>query len=368
MSISWSLPLALVLASADIAPPPTTADAALDQAPATDVEEPREVADEPVDPMFAAVMAALDDEARAALAELDEAAMSSLLDRAQRGEPLTPVEEKIASAIRKAAIDTFDAGLGYQRGDVTIRDGLAVLHLGDEFRYLGPADAERVLTEGWGNPPGSETLGMIVPADLSPIEPLRGWGVIITYSEEGHVSDDDADEIDYDELLSQLKEGTEAGNTSRTAQGYPAMHLVGWAEQPRYAREIHSLYWAQELEVDGAPEHSLNYAIRVLGRKGVLELNAVSGIGQLAAIRPEMEKVYALVEFNEGNRYIDFDPDIDDVATYGIAGLIAGKVATKVGLWAGLMKLLIAGKKLLIFLALGLVAGAKALFGRKKAE
>jgi uncharacterized membrane-anchored protein len=157
-----------------------------------------------------------------------------------------------------------------------------------------------------------------------------------------------------------------SATSARTAQGYPALHLRGWAEPPRYVPEIRSLYWAQELAADGAPEGSLNYAIRVLGRKGVLELNAVGAMSQLPQIKPAMERVYALVEFKQGNRYIDFDPDLDEVAAYGIGGLIAGKVALKAGLFAGLLKLLIAGKKLIFVLAIGLVAGIKGLLGRNK--
>lgn len=363
MSFAPIVSLALALASADIPP--------IEERPANEVAAADEAAapTEGAGPIVAAVLGDMDPEARAALEGMEPPAIDALIEKAQRGDPLSAQEQKIVDALAQVAMRTFDAGLSYQTGDITIGSDLAVLHLGEHFRYLNPSDASRVLTEAWGNPPGEPTLGMIIPADTSPMDPKRGWGVIITYSEEGHVDDDDAEDIDYDELLEQLQEGTEANNAARTAQGYPAMHLRGWAEPPRYAKDIHSLYWAQELAVDGAPENSLNYAIRVLGRKGVLELNAVSGISQLAAIKPEMEKVYALVEFKEGNRYIDFDPDIDQVAAYGIAGLIAGKVAMKAGLFAGLLKFLVAAKKLIVVLVIGAIAGIKGLLGmRKKKE
>lgn len=352
--------LALTLAAADV--PPVEARAA-EAAPA-EVEAAAPA--EGQNPIVEAVLGEMDPESRTALEAMDSSAIDALVDKAQRGDPLTETEQKIVDALAQVAMRTFDSSLSYQTGDITVGSDLAVLHLGDRFRYLGPSDAGRVLTEAWGNPPGEATLGMIIPADISPMDPKRGWGVIITYSEEGHVDDEDAEEIDYDELLTQLQEGTEANNAARTAQGYPAMHLRGWAEPPRYAREIHSLYWAQELAVDGGSENSLNYAIRVLGRKGVLELNAVSGMSQLAAVKPEMEKVYALVEFKEGNRYVDFDPDIDSVAAYGIAGLIAGKVAMKAGLFAGLLKILLAAKKLIIVLVIGAIAGIKGLLGMRK--
>src|SRR5690606_19552110 len=153
-----------------------------------------------------------------------------------------------------------------------------------------------------------------------------------------------------------------ADNEARAAQGFPAMHLIGWAEPPRYDRARHSLYWARELGGDQGGENSLNYAVRVLGRKGVLELNAVSGMSQLPEIRPEMEKIYGLVEFEEGHRYIDFDPDIDTVAAYGIGGLIAGKIAVK----AGLLVLLAKGWKLILLGLVGLGAGIRSLLGRRK--
>ena len=44
------------------------------------------------------------------------------------------------------------------------------------------------------------------------------------------------------------------------------------------------------------------------------------------------------VEFDDGNRYSDFNPDIDTVAAYGIGGLIAGKLAAKAGIFALLAK------------------------------
>lgn len=110
----------------------------------------------------------------------------------------------------------------------------------------------------------------------------------------------------------------------------------------------------------------MNYSIRALGRKGVLELNAVATMNQLAVIRREMPTVLGFVEFQEGNRYADFDPDVDEVAAYGLGALVAGKLAAKAGLFKGLIALLIASKKLVIAGVIALAAGARALFNRNK--
>lgn len=95
----------------------------------------------------------------------------------------------------------------------------------------------------------------------------------------------------------------------------------------------------------------------MLGRKGVLSLNAVGSMEQLDAIGPTMEHLLAVVEMQQGSRYEDFDPDLDEVAAYGIGGLVAGKLAMKAGIFAGLFKVLIAAKKGVILAIAAIGAG-----------
>lgn len=369
-------PLRLLLASSLLLLAPASAHAgkrARAEAPVADepveaaqAELPEEAGGVDTNPMLEAVAARLSAEPRALFEQLDEQGLGDIFERFDRGEDLTSSERAIVEAMQAQFLEEADAALRYQTGDIALRDGLATLHLGDEFRYLDPEQTENILVEAWGNPPGAQTLGMILPAAISPYDPEAGWGVVISYVEDGHVEDDDADDIDYDELLEEMKKDTESENPGRTAAGYPAMHLVGWAEPPHYQADAHRLYWAKELSAEGSPLNSLNYSIRVLGRKGVLELNAVAGMPQLSDVKPEMENLLSKVEFDAGNRYTDFDPDIDSVAAYGIGGLIAGKLLAKAGFFAVILKFLIAAKKLLIVGAIALAAGVKALLGWRK--
>ena len=71
-----------------------------------------------------------------------------------------------------------------------------------------------------------------------------GWAVILTYDDDGHIDDSDAEEIDYDDMLKDMKEGTE-DNNARARGGYQAVHLVGWAETPHYDAATKKLYWAR---------------------------------------------------------------------------------------------------------------------------
>ena len=271
------------------------------------------------------------------------------------------VEVDAAAFSNKVA--KFLASIEYRTGEVKVGDGLAVFRVPDAFRFIGPKDAEKVLRL-WGNPPGdTPPLGMLFPKGATPLTEDT-WAVVIEYEDSGYVKDDDADQIDYAALLRKMQEGTRAANKERTKQGYESIALVGWAAPPRYDQATHKMYWAKELEFGGQAEHTLNYNIRILGRRGVLVLNAVSGMTQLKDIEAATPGLLAMVDFQEGHRYVDFDPSKDKYAAYGLAALVAGGVAAKAGLLKGLIAAIIAAKKLIIvgFVALG--AFIKRFFGR----
>jgi uncharacterized membrane-anchored protein len=264
------------------------------------------------------------------------------------------------------SIPELDRMMHYQQGAIELKDGLATLNVPEGFRYVDPDQAEFILVKAWGNPPQEEkTLGMLFPTDVSPFQ-REGWGVIITFDEDGHVKDDDAEKIDYAKLLQQMQEGTAEESKERQKQGYDAIRLVGWGEPPHYDQATHKLYWAQELEFAGDPDHTVNYNIRVLGRRGVLILNAVAQMSELQTVKTSMAEVLSFVNFNEGHRYADFKPEADKVAAYGIGALVAGGLAAKAGLFKVLIAGLLATKKVIIAGAIAVGAWIKTRAGRKK--
>ena len=270
------------------------------------------------------------------------------------GQPPSPESQE-------AAIAQFESSLHYKTGTINLPDGFATFTLNDHFRFLEAEDAKRLLTQAWGNPPDAVggVLGMIVRADSSPLA-RDGWGVVVTYKKEGYVKDDDAASIDYDKLLKEMQEASEEENAERRKQGYPTAQIKGWAERPYYDAAAHKLYWAKEIRFSDGPESTLNYDIRVLGRHGVLSLNAVAAMGQLQQIKTDMQEVIAFTEFSAGNRYTEFNASTDKVAAYGLAALVAGGVAAKMGLFAKIGVLLLGLKKGLIFI----IAGAGALIAK----
>lgn len=222
--------------------------------------------------------------------------------------------------------------LDFQTGNVTIDNGRVALALTEDYYFLGPKDANHVLTEVWGNPNSPETLGMIFPASASPLHDT--WGLEISYEDIGYVSDEDAAGYDYNALLKEMRRDIKSENAWRKESGYPQIELVGWAEPPRYDQAARKLYWAKELKFEGDETNTLNYNIRALGREGVLVMNFIATMDQLPNVMDAAPDVLALANFTPGNTYADFNPSVDKVAAVGIGGLIAGKVLAKSGFLA----------------------------------
>lgn len=281
-----------------------------------------------------------------------------------------PAAQAIAiDAKLSAEAKAFLRGLKPVGGDVRIDAAKAVLHLGDRYYFLPAADARRVLTEAWGNPPeaASGVLGMVLEKGKSPLDDT--WGAVITYDDSGYVSDSDAASQDYDAVLQSMKEGEAEENTQRKAAGFPTLNLVGWAQPPSYDAKKHSLIWARELASGGSKINGLNYDVRLLGRSGVLSLNMVASMPMLAEVRAAANSFGQAVDFEAGARYADYNAATDKAAGYGLAGLVGGGAAVAVAKKAGLLAIFLKFWKLiLVGLAVGggaVLTFVRKLFGRK---
>ena len=275
----------------------------------------------------------------------------------------TEINMEFDEAAYQKVLDSINDSYSFQKGDISLGDDLATLHVPEGFKFLDAEQSQQVLTDLWGNPP-SETMGMLFPEGISILGEDFTYAIEITYSEEGYIDDDDAEDIDYDDLMTEMQESAVEENKERTKLGYPTADIVGWAAEPFYDQNAKKLHWAQEIKFEGTEVNTLNYNIRVLGRKGYLNLNAISDMDKLPMVQSNIDRVISSAEFNPGNRYSDFNPDFDEVAAYGIGGLIAGKVLAKVGFFAALLKFW----KVIAFGAVAAFGALrKRIFGSKKA-
>lgn len=234
-------------------------------------------------------------------------------------------------------IDAIENSLVYKTGEITLQSGNAKLNVPKGFRYLDAQQSQYVLTNLWGNPTDSSVLGLLVP-DNRGVLATNSWVFKISFDEIGYVKDDDAEDINYDDLLQEQQKEFEEINPEREKQGYQTIKFVGWASKPFYDKEKKVLHWAKELKFGTDSLNTLNYNLRILGKKGVFVLNAIASMSEMNEVKPTIENVLASVSFDKGNSYFDFNPDIDEVAAWTIGGLVAGKILAKVGLLALVLK------------------------------
>jgi uncharacterized membrane-anchored protein len=318
------------------------------------------------DEVMASALAAASPEDRALLAATPVSRIAELADRPSA--EYTAEDRRVADALDRSYAAHAMSEIPTSHGDVTVNGSLAVLHLGEDFDFIHSTGATQILVEHWGNPkPAVPPLGMIVPRGRNPLAP-DGWAVLVTYSDEGHVEDDDAEDIDYEELLEEMRSDDAERNAERRRLGLHELELVGWAATPHYDAEHHRLYWARELLVPASGAKVLNYDVRVLARSGVLSLNAVGSMDQLDEVGDTMGRLLGAVELQPGGRYQDFVPSLDRVAAYGIGGLIAGKLAMKAGILAGLLSFAIAAKKAIVLGAIACFAAIGSWLKRRRGD
>jgi uncharacterized membrane-anchored protein len=242
---------------------------------------------------------------------------------AAAAEAAAAAEEAAAFAAMR---EEFEKSINHRTGQIDIAKGAVSLNVPVGFYFLDTPDARKVLEDAWGNPPDRAIEGMIFKEGTSALDP-DNWGVVLTYDDSGYVSDEDAHKLNFDDLLRDMQEGQKELNPQLIKENYPPITIVGWATKPHYDATAHKVYWAKDLIFGSEPVHTLNYSARVLGRKGVLELNFVASMEQLQAVEAASTEVIAIPQFKEGFRYEDFDAKSDKKADYGIAGLIAGGAA-----------------------------------------
>jgi uncharacterized membrane-anchored protein len=241
--------------------------------------------------------------------------------------------------------------LSWQAGPTEVRlSDQATLRLPEGYRFL---DREQTLTvlRQMGNFPSGSELGLVTSTNK------EGWFVVVEYIDAGYVKDDDAANWNADELFAAIKEGTENDNKQREEQGFPPLVLLGWEEKPRYDAQAHKVVWA--ISSKSQERTGVNYNTLALGRHGYMSMNMVGRLQDLPQLKPHTQTLLNNLNFVEGKRYADFNSSTDKVAAVGLAALIAG-AAFKSGilakLWAFLIPLIVAGKKLIILLVVAIGA------------
>lgn len=259
------------------------------------------------------------------------------------------------AAVWQAASDAMIHG----PQNIELRDQ-ARIALPEGYGFVPAAEGAAVM-ELMGNRTDERFIGLIFPTSEA------AWFVTMDYEPAGYIKDDDAKDWDADELLDSLKQGTEAANEHRKEIGVTPIEVTRWVEAPMYDASAHRLVWSAEAKEIGIADQdpTINYNTYVLGREGYIALNLITTASTIDAEKPAAHELLAAVNFNEGKRYSDFDPSTDKVAAYGLAALVGGVAAKKLGLLAMIGVFLAKFGKLLAVGAIALVAGLAKFLKRK---
>ena len=244
------------------------------------------------------------------------------------------------------------AALKWQKGPGQGRLGtVATVSVPPGMMFLDAVGTRRFL-ELTGNPPRDHRY------TLAP-ENLR-WFSIFIFDPSGYVRDDE--KLEPAALLKRLQDGDARQNDERRRLGMAALHTDGWHVPPHYDAASKRLEWGVRLRTDNG-EQTVNYTVRVLGRRGVMQAILVSDPGRLDADMVVFKSALEGYDFTAGERYAEFKAG-DRVAEYGLAALVVGgaaAAAAKTGAGKALGKMLIYGG----LAAAGVVGAAlKKVFGR----
>ncbi len=246
--------------------------------------------------------------------------------------------------------------------DVALRDQ-GVLRLPAGFGFVPAFEAGRYL-RALGNVPGDTLAGLVVPMGKQ-----GDWFVAVSYVPSGYIKDDDATHWDAAALLESLREGTAEDNKQRAQMGIPPLEIVGWVEPPAYDAGTHRLVWSvasRNKDEAAEADRGINYNTYALGREGYFSLNLVTSQRAVEQDKPAAHALLAALQFDAGKRYGDFDSGTDKVAEYGLAALVAGAAAKKLGLLAGAAVFFAKFWKLLLLGFVGVAAVAKRVFGTRR--
>jgi uncharacterized membrane-anchored protein len=248
---------------------------------------------------------------------------------------------------------------------IALRDQ-ATLQLPQGYGFVPTREAAQLM-EAMGNSENEHFIGLIMPPHAGE-DDAEDWMVSVDYDPAGYIKDEDAKNWNADELLQNLKDGTEAANENRVRLGIPALEVTRWIEPPAYDAATQRLVWSVEGRDKGAAadaDNTVNYNTYVLGREGYVSLDLITSSSKIDSQKAVARNLLAAVSFNDGKRYADYDASSDKVAAYGLAALVGGVAAKKLGLLALGAAFFAKFFKLIAIAVLGAGAAIRKFFVRK---
>lgn len=260
----------------------------------------------------------------------------------------------------KSAFEKIERTIVTKPGSVPLGT-LATLNLQAGTCFVPPDSTKEFMTAS-GNTFSNEILGMIVGGSKDE------WNldimIVLEASPSGHILDADANKLDATAILDSIRSNTEAANVERKKMNQGELKVLGWDESPYYDQGRRLLVWS--INTMDSNTASINYNQNLLGRDTLLRMVALGSVDN-SKIKQFAKTSASNISYNPGKRYEDYQPGIDKVAEYGLAALIAGIAAKKLGFLALLLAFIIKGWKIILVVVFFFGGTIYKLFGFSKA-
>jgi uncharacterized membrane-anchored protein len=225
----------------------------------------------------------------------------------------------------KRQVDSIDQQLRFHTGKLKFTEQNIRITVPPNHYFVDGPQSRYILETLWGNAQDEEVLGMIVRSDFSPNETKGDYSFVVSYAPTGYISTPEKVDFDHHILLNKIQQQIHDNNTRRLEQGLNALQVERWVMVPFFDQYRKALYWATELKVNGSDESLINYNLRILGKDGVIKVNAVGTMDQLDGIKQILPYVLARTEFLEGYCYDDYNAATVVESDWKLEELIAGR-------------------------------------------
>lgn len=207
---------------------------------------------------------------------------------------------------------TFPSALGV--GEIGKIGNNANITVGENQVFLNNVDTNKLIMS-FGNPSTSYTGGINALDDT--------YTITFQFSPIGYVKDNE--EIDAEAIMKSFKDSDSAQNEARAKAGLDSLTTIGWSHKPSYNPQTNNLEYGIIFR-SGDGQETVNYTIKVLGRKGVTNATLLCDPSGVESLIPTFSKTISSFQYTDGHKYSEFTKG-DKLAEYGLNGLIAGGAA-----------------------------------------
>lgn len=170
--------------------------------------------------------------------------------------------------------------------------------------------------------PSKKSLHLVDSVTNSPLI------IELVYIETGYIPDTTILKTPEEFFWKDITQINTQKNKYSKEKGCDTLTIQSWAMKPYFLEQEHQLQWA--VSCSSKNQNYIRHSTHKLGRYGVLEMNIRTSSKHLLEINSQIPLLTTSVEFYKGFRHEDFDPNFDNLAAFGFAGILAGKILTKV--------------------------------------